>query len=76
MTIRKAAVLGAGLMDTTMEETGKPIIIVPDHPVLGSVLEYGDTFPPIIVASPPQAAARALGRMACYADYRRGGAER
>jgi acyl-CoA synthetase (NDP forming) len=58
-----------------MEETGKPIINVPDHPVLGSVLEYGDTYAPIIVAS-PQAAARALGRMAWYADYRRGGAER
>ena len=53
-----------------MEETGKPIVNVPDHPVLGSVLEYGDTYAPIILSS-PQAAARALGKLAWYAEYRR-----
>ena len=29
-----------------MEETGKPIVNVPDHPVLGSILEFGDTVRP------------------------------
>jgi len=53
-----------------MEETGKPIVNVPDHPVLGSVLEYGDTYAPIILSS-PQAAARALDKLAWYAEYRR-----
>jgi len=53
-----------------MEETGKPIVNVPDHPVLGSILEYGDTYAPVILSS-PQAAARALGELAWYAEYRR-----
>ena len=58
-----------------MEKTGKPIVNVPDHPVLGSILEYGDRYAPVILSS-PQAAARALDRMAWYADYRREGAAR
>jgi hypothetical protein len=53
-----------------MEETGKPIVNVPDHPVLGSILEYGDIHAPVILSS-PQAAARALGKLAWYAEYRR-----
>jgi acyl-CoA synthetase (NDP forming) len=53
-----------------MEETGKPIVNVPDHPVLGSILEYGDMYAPVILSS-GQAAARALGEMAWYAEYRR-----
>ena len=56
-----------------MESTGKPIVNVPDHPVLGSILEYGDTYAPVILSS-PNAAARALDRMAWYADHRRQGA--
>ena len=53
-----------------MEETGKPIVNVPDHPVLGSILEYGDTHAPVILSS-PQAAARALDKLAWYGEYRR-----
>ena len=57
-----------------MEETGKPILNVPDHPVLGSILEYGDMYAPVILSS-PQAAARALDCVVrWYAEYRREGA--
>ena len=51
-----------------MDQTGKPIINVPDHPVRGSILDFGDTFAPVILNS-PQAAARALDKMAWYADF-------
>ncbi len=53
-----------------MDETGKPIVNVPDHPVRGSILDFGDTYAPVILNS-PQAAARALDKMARYAEYLR-----
>ena len=52
-----------------MEETGKPIVNVPDHPVHGEVPSEG-RYAPVILAS-PQAAAHAVGKMAWYAEYRR-----
>ena len=56
-----------------MDRTGKPIVNVPDHPVRGSILDFGDTYAPVILNS-PQAAARALDKMARYAEYLRTGA--
>ena len=53
-----------------MDQTGKPIVNVPDHPVRGSILDFGDTYAPVILNS-PQAAARALDKMARYAEYLR-----
>ena len=53
-----------------MDETGKPIVNVPDHPVRGSILDFGDGYAPVILNS-PQAAARALDKMATYAEYLR-----
>jgi acyl-CoA synthetase (NDP forming) len=52
-----------------MEETEKPIINVPDHPVRGSILGFGGRYAPVILPS-PQAAARALDRMYWYSRYR------
>jgi len=51
-----------------MEETGKPIINVPDHPIQGSAAERGKRYFPVIVSS-PRAAARALKRMVWYDRY-------
>ena len=58
-----------------MEETGKPIINVPDHPVHGSALGVGGRYAPIVLAS-PRAAAQALGKMAWYAAVSSGTLER
>ncbi len=52
-----------------MEETGKPIVHVPDHPVHGLV-PGGDMYTPVVLGS-PRAGAQALAQMAWYADYRR-----
>jgi acyl-CoA synthetase (NDP forming) len=53
-----------------MEETGKPVIHVPDHPVHGSVPTAGDRFVPVVLAA-PRSAAQALAKMAWYGEYRR-----
>ena len=53
-----------------MEETGKPIINVPDHPVHGLAPSGTSRYAPVVLAS-PRAAARSLGRMAWYSEYRR-----
>jgi hypothetical protein len=53
-----------------MEQTGKPIINVPDSPIRGSIFDFGRTFKPIVLST-PQAAARALDRMEWYGSYRR-----
>ncbi|OFW60710.1 MAG: hypothetical protein A2133_03640 [Actinobacteria bacterium RBG_16_64_13] len=52
-----------------MEETGKPVINVPDHPVHSPGLELGGHYTPVVLSS-PRAAARALDRMAWCARYR------
>jgi acyl-CoA synthetase (NDP forming) len=52
-----------------MEETGKPIINVPDHPVHGSAAATGARYVPMVLAS-PRAAARALAKMSWYSAYR------
>ena len=52
-----------------MEETGKPIINVPDHPVHGSSPATGARYVPIVLAS-SRAAARALAKMSGYSAYR------
>ena len=52
-----------------MEDTGKPIINVPDHPVHGSLPDLGRYSP--VVLSSPRAAAHVLSRMAWYGSYRR-----
>jgi acyl-CoA synthetase (NDP forming) len=51
-----------------MEETGKPIINVPDHPVRGTSPQQ-DGYSPVILSS-PRAAARVLDRMAWYQTAR------
>jgi hypothetical protein len=53
-----------------MEETGKPIINVPDHPVHGSLPVGSGRYSPLVLAS-PRAAAHALGTMCWYSEYRR-----
>jgi acyl-CoA synthetase (NDP forming) len=53
-----------------MEETGKPVVHVPDHPVHGSAPTVGVRFTPVVLAS-PRAAAQALAKMAWYGEYRR-----
>ena len=57
------------LVADLMEQTGKPIINVPDSPIRGSVFDYGRTYKPIVLGT-PQAAARALDRMEWYGAYR------
>lgn len=52
-----------------MQQTGKPIINVPDSPIRGSVFDLGRTYKPIVLGT-PQAAARALDRMEWYGAYR------
>jgi acyl-CoA synthetase (NDP forming) len=52
-----------------MEETGKPIINVPDHHVEASAMGMDSRYAPVILAS-PRAAARALDRMAWYEWYK------
>jgi acyl-CoA synthetase (NDP forming) len=52
-----------------MEATGKPIVNVPDQPVRGSILAYAERYAPVVLSS-PRAAARALDRMAWYAEHR------
>jgi hypothetical protein len=58
------------LVADLMESTGKPIIMVPDSPIRGSVFDYGKKYRPIVLAS-YRAAALALDRMEWYAAYRR-----
>jgi acyl-CoA synthetase (NDP forming) len=58
------------LIADLMEQTGKPIINVPDSPIRGSVFDFGRKYQPIVLAT-PQAAARALDRMEWYGAYRR-----
>jgi hypothetical protein len=48
-----------------MEETGKPIINVPDHPVHAPLSRFQGRYAPVVLSS-PRAAARALDRMAWY----------
>jgi hypothetical protein len=50
-----------------MEETGKPIIHVPDTPVHGEITA-GARFTPVVLGS-PRSAAQALTKMAWYAEY-------
>ena len=52
-----------------MDDTGKPIVNVPDHPVRGSLLGIGGRYAPVVLSS-PRAAAQALDRLAWYAGYR------
>jgi acyl-CoA synthetase (NDP forming) len=58
------------LVSQLMEETGKPIINVPDNQVMASEYVLGDRFAPVILPS-PRAAAKVLSRMAWYAKYKR-----
>jgi hypothetical protein len=51
-----------------MEQTGKPIINVPDSPIRGSVFDFGRKYKPLVLGT-PQAAARALDRMEWYGAY-------
>ena len=44
------------LVAELMESTGKPIIIVPDSPILGSVFDYGKKYRPIVLSSSRAAA--------------------
>ena len=55
-----------------MEETGKPIINVPDHPVHASLSEFSGRYAPVVLSS-PRAAAQAIDRMAWYAARSGGG---
>jgi acyl-CoA synthetase (NDP forming) len=59
------------LVSELMERTGKPIINVPDNPLRASLYSFGERYSPVVLSS-PAAAARALDRMAWYADYLRG----
>ena len=57
-----------------MEETGKPIINVPDHPIFAPPPAPGaipGRYSPLVLSS-PRAAARALACMARYGEYREG----
>jgi acyl-CoA synthetase (NDP forming) len=58
------------LIADLMEQTGKPIINVPDSPIRGSVFDFGRKYQPIVLGT-PEAAARALDRMEWYGAYRR-----
>ncbi len=53
-----------------MEETGKPIINVPDHPVHAGLTVPRGPYASVVLSS-PRAAARALDRMAWYESYRK-----
>lgn len=57
------------LVSELMEETGKPIINVPDNQVMASEYALGGRFAPVVLPS-PRAAAKVLSRMAWYANYR------
>ena len=52
-----------------MEETGKPIINVPDLPIRRAVYDAGRPYSPIAVPT-PRAAAFVIDRMVRYADWR------
>jgi acyl-CoA synthetase (NDP forming) len=52
-----------------MEETGKPIIDVPDHPVHAALSAFRGRYAPVVLSS-PRAVARALDRMAWYGSQR------
>jgi acyl-CoA synthetase (NDP forming) len=58
------------LVAELMENTGKPVICVPDTPIRGSVFDYGGQYRPIVLSS-ALAAAQALDRMEWYAAHRR-----
>jgi acyl-CoA synthetase (NDP forming) len=52
-----------------MQETGKPIINVPDHPIYAGPGAVAGLYAPVVLPS-PHAAARALAAMARYGEYR------
>jgi acyl-CoA synthetase (NDP forming) len=54
---------------TLMEETGKPIINVPDLPIRPAVCAGDRPYAPVVVPT-PRAAAFVIARMARYADWR------
>ncbi len=58
------------LVAELMEETGKPIINVPDLPIAESLFDRGRRYRAIVLPT-PQAAARALDRMEWYGAFRR-----
>jgi acyl-CoA synthetase (NDP forming) len=53
-----------------MEETGKPIINVPDRPIHAVAAPSASLYVPVVLSS-PRAAARALGAMIQLAEFRR-----
>ncbi|MCL5734808.1 MAG: acetate--CoA ligase family protein [Actinobacteria bacterium] len=58
------------LVTSLMEQTGKPIINVPDHLVAVSEFQLGGRYVPIILPS-SRSAANVLSRMAWYGSYER-----
>jgi hypothetical protein len=52
-----------------MEETGKPVINVPDLPIRRAVFAADHPYPPVVVPT-PRAAAFVIDRMVRYADWR------
>jgi acyl-CoA synthetase (NDP forming) len=58
------------LVAELMEQTGKPIINVPDLPIRRSLFDRGRRYSPIVLSS-PQAAVRVLDRMEWYGAFRR-----
>lgn len=61
------------LVSELMEETGKPIINVPDNQIMASEYGLGGRFAPVVLSS-PRAAAKVLSRMAWYGRRRHAGA--
>jgi hypothetical protein len=55
-----------------MQETGKPIINVPDHPVHAALSMFQGRWAPVVLSS-PRAAAQAIDRMAWYGARSGGG---
>ena len=52
-----------------MEETGKPIINVPDLPIRRAVYDCDHPYSPVVLST-PRAAAFVIDRMVRYADWR------
>jgi acyl-CoA synthetase (NDP forming) len=59
------------LVSALMEETGRPILNVPDNPVSASEFAVGGRYAPVVMPS-PRAAAHVLDKMAWYGAYKRG----
>ena len=59
------------LVSRLMEETGKPIVNVPDNPIDVSEFHLGGRYAPVVLPS-PRAAAHVLSGMSRYGDYKRG----